>query len=144
MNPDHYQVLGLPADASITEVKTAFRSAALRLHPDKATPDSASQEEFLRVQQAWRVLGDPQLRQAYDRQLQAAAAQTQVQVNERLTACQLETCHVEGEAECLSWPCRCGGAYIVLLDDTVGYGEVLVPCSTCSLYVAVLGNQHGP
>ena len=32
---DHYDVLGVPADASSTAIKKAFRAAALEHHPDK-------------------------------------------------------------------------------------------------------------
>lgn len=142
MHSDHYAALGVPLEASAEEVKAAYRRAALRLHPDKAAaPDAAPAEDFLRVQHAWEVLGDPDRRSEYDRQLGLLAAQAEVQVNEHVQVQEMHLSRLDpSSAECLTWPCRCGGTYCLLLED-VSDGrhseEVLVPCNTCSLYIAV-------
>ncbi len=33
--PDHYEVLGVGLEASISEIRKAFRAKALEFHPDK-------------------------------------------------------------------------------------------------------------
>ncbi|KXZ42769.1 hypothetical protein GPECTOR_119g400 [Gonium pectorale] len=58
----HYEVLGVPYDASPAEIRQAYREAARRYHPDKGGAAAA----FARVQAAWEVLGDPRSRAAYD------------------------------------------------------------------------------
>eukprot|EP00965_Chrysotila_dentata_P128918 4262478-Pleurochrysis_carterae.AAC.3 len=50
-------VLGIRADADVSEIKAAFRSAALRHHPDHG----GCSEHFLKVQAAYRELMDAQV-----------------------------------------------------------------------------------
>ncbi|GAB3365754.1 MULTISPECIES: DnaJ domain-containing protein [Giesbergeria] len=62
---DHYAALGLGSDASLADIKKAFRQKASFYHPDKnPAPDAAAR--FRAVQQAYEVLSDPEERQAYD------------------------------------------------------------------------------
>jgi hypothetical protein len=61
--PDPYEVLGVPATATASEIRAAYRSAARRLHPDAGGSADAMQ----RLNGAWQVLQDPGRRAAYDR-----------------------------------------------------------------------------
>lgn len=70
MPKNYYLVLGVPADASREDIKAAFRRRALELHPDRSGMGSAP---FLEVQEAYRVLGDPEQRRRYDREHQSLA-----------------------------------------------------------------------
>ncbi|XP_062204289.1 DNAJ protein JJJ1 homolog [Phragmites australis] len=65
----YYEVLGLPRDCSLTDIKLAFRRLALSLHPDKQPPGSdiaAATAAFQELQHAHSVLSDPQERAYYD------------------------------------------------------------------------------
>jgi len=70
--PTHYEVLGIPPQASAAEVRAAYRAAARSVHPDAGGSPVAMQA----VNAAWRVLGDPGRRAAYDATLRAAGAGT--------------------------------------------------------------------
>jgi len=62
-----YAVLGVPPDATEEEVKRAYRALARRYHPDSGSA-SASTARFREIDAAYRVLGDPDRRRAYDQQ----------------------------------------------------------------------------
>ena len=65
---DPYEVLGLEKSASADQVKSAYRKAALRHHPDKASPDDKEEahKKFQEVAFAYAVLSDERRRKRYD------------------------------------------------------------------------------
>lgn len=64
LNP--YDELGVSRTADASEIKRAYRRAALERHPDVSKSPNA-QEEFQRVQDAYRMLSDKTARARYDR-----------------------------------------------------------------------------
>ncbi|MCG8592113.1 MAG: DnaJ domain-containing protein, partial [Proteobacteria bacterium] len=64
---DYYEVLGVPRDASEADLKKAYRKLALEYHPDRNPDDSAAEERFKEVSEAYAVLSDEQKRAQYDR-----------------------------------------------------------------------------
>jgi molecular chaperone DnaJ len=64
---DYYAVLGVPRSASTEEIKRAFRSLALKHHPDRNPGDAEAERRFREAAEAWEVLGDPDQRARYDR-----------------------------------------------------------------------------
>nr|CAG4651925.1 EOG090X085R [Triops cancriformis] len=68
----HYEVLGVPRDASDDEIKKSYRKLALKWHPDKNLDNQeAAQKEFLLVQAAFEVLSDSHERAWYDNHREA-------------------------------------------------------------------------
>jgi len=57
-----YDALGVAPNATLQEIKTAYRQASLRSHPDRG----GSHEAQVRVNLAWETLSDPISRQAHD------------------------------------------------------------------------------
>ncbi len=66
-NRDYYNVLGVPRNASIADVKKAYRALAHKWHPDKNQGDDEAASRFKDITEAYRVLGDPDQRARYDR-----------------------------------------------------------------------------
>ena len=64
MTADHYAALGLSANASLSDIKKAFRQKASFYHPDKNdAPDAA--QRFQAVQKAYEVLSADEALQTY-------------------------------------------------------------------------------
>jgi curved DNA-binding protein CbpA len=68
-DPDLYQLLGVPRGASREEITQAWRRRARAEHPDARPADADAAGRFRAVAEAYRVLGDPARRTAYDRAL---------------------------------------------------------------------------
>lgn len=60
-----YKILGLSSDASLAEIKRAYREKVKLYHPD-LTGDVTHQDEFNEVVQAYRVLSDSRQRSIFD------------------------------------------------------------------------------
>ncbi|MGB5925128.1 MAG: DnaJ domain-containing protein [Dehalococcoidia bacterium] len=67
MAKDYYGILGIPKNASDTEIKKAYRRLAMQYHPDRNPgKDKWANEKFKEINEAYGVLGDPQKRRQYD------------------------------------------------------------------------------
>jgi DnaJ-class molecular chaperone len=64
-NRTHYDTLGVKQDASIAEIKKAFRELSLQTHPDVAK-DKQQGERFKLIVEAYRVLSNTKERAMYD------------------------------------------------------------------------------
>jgi Ca-activated chloride channel family protein len=63
-----YDRLGIPRDASVDEIRFAYRELARRLHPDRNVR-AGETELFLEVQHAYETLSNPEKKKAYDSSL---------------------------------------------------------------------------
>jgi molecular chaperone DnaJ len=63
---DFYKVLGVDKKASADEIKKRYRALARDLHPDKTKGDSAKEERFKAVSEAYEILSDAKKRAEYD------------------------------------------------------------------------------
>lgn len=65
MLPDYYQTLGVGRNASLAEIKKAYRQLALRYHPDRNKASDAHQT-FIEINEAYLILADDEARAKYD------------------------------------------------------------------------------
>ncbi len=63
---DLYATLGVTRSATTDEIKRAYRGLARKYHPDKNPNDEEAARIFKEAAEAWRVLGDNELRAKYD------------------------------------------------------------------------------
>ena len=62
MQIDPYKILGVPPNASLLDIKYAYRELVKKHHPDHG----GDEQKILSINAAWEVLGDIEKRQAYD------------------------------------------------------------------------------
>lgn len=78
---DHYTVLGVPQDAPLSALASAYRARSLQLHPDKVASNASLTaqekrergEQFMQLQQAYHVLTQADTRHQYDIALKGQA-----------------------------------------------------------------------
>ncbi|XP_053685720.1 dnaJ homolog subfamily C member 24-like [Sabethes cyaneus] len=132
----HYQVLGVAPDATHEEIRKAYQSLALRYHPDKMRSSSSSSRapiEFIRIDEAWKILRDAETRRIYDAELMQRTCREDYFVNEVLTA---KDFNYDRDEDHRCRNCRCGGLYI--LPEDLNSGEsCYIACDECSLVVQV-------
>lgn len=63
---DYYKLLGLSRDATVKEIKKAYRQKSLEYHPDKNKEEGAA-EKFAEIARAYEVLSSDEKRPIYDR-----------------------------------------------------------------------------
>jgi molecular chaperone DnaJ len=63
---DYYEVLGIDRNADETAIKRAYRTLAMKYHPDRNPGDAEAVERMKEINEAYAVLTDAQKRQLYD------------------------------------------------------------------------------
>ncbi|OHC75670.1 MAG: molecular chaperone DnaJ [Rhodospirillales bacterium RIFCSPLOWO2_12_FULL_58_28] len=65
--PDFYELLGIKRNADADDIKKAYRTLAMKHHPDRNPGDADAEKKFKEISHAYEILKDEQKRAAYDR-----------------------------------------------------------------------------
>lgn len=68
---NRYSTLGVKPNASIPEIKKAYRRLAMEHHPDKNPNNRASEKKMLEINEAYEILSDEMEKKKYDADLMA-------------------------------------------------------------------------
>jgi len=128
--PSHYEILGVPASAAHEALRTAYRRAAQRHHPDRQPQDRGAQDRMAAINEAYAVLSHPQRRASYDQWLRARQARSRA---EAAAAAAQPTRFSSG------WPWGLVAATMAIAFGTVG--AVMYRTALPTLAVAA---QHAP
>jgi curved DNA-binding protein len=66
---NYYEMLGVTKSASSSEIKQAYRTLAIKYHPDRNLGNKAAEEKFKDINEAYEVLSDQTRRVQYDQSL---------------------------------------------------------------------------
>lgn len=146
-----YEVLGVGTDATVAEIKLAYRHRVLEAHPDKHGGAALAGEVIPQLQQAYATLVDAGARQQYDeRWAKELQKRGHTQSGAGLDVYSLAD-FSEHESE-RGWVytrqcprCTAEGGFEVLEGQLEEFGtesgdggwEVLLQCTSCSLWLKV-------
>jgi len=63
---DYYDILGVTKKSTPEEIKKAYRSLAMKYHPDRNQGDKTAEGKFKEASEAYQVLSDPKKKSSYD------------------------------------------------------------------------------
>ncbi|KAG8758284.1 hypothetical protein FRC12_010049 [Ceratobasidium sp. 428] len=139
---NYYGLLGVAQNASTLDIRRSYRTALLKVHPDKHTQQQSREERspalmISQLQDAFQTLTDPNRRATYDQLLkEGMGIATMTPVIQR-PAHEVSLDEFDSEEAIeedgnitsrWSYPCRCGGLFIIkereLEEVWVGYEAV--------------------
>jgi curved DNA-binding protein CbpA len=157
INLTHYDVLGVASDASYQDIKASFHRLARLKHPDKLlsssscppaeeslSSTSANKEEFERIQLAWKCLGNPETRSAYDQKLYAERSRQAEKRAIPLTIRDDFQTAVDEETgdKAYVYDCRCGQELQLFDDEWDAENKeeaICIECTNCCFVYRVSG-----
>ncbi|XP_076119828.1 dnaJ homolog subfamily C member 24 [Alosa pseudoharengus] len=136
---DWYSVLGASPTDGLQELKQKYQKLVLLYHPDKqgldVAPGDADQrlQQFIEVDQAWKILSNAETKREYDLQLRAQELKQSWPVDAQVF---LEDMDWDSDTQSYTYGCRCGGEFIIGTEEMVEE-EAIVCCDTCSLSIEI-------
>lgn len=132
MNENYYTVLGVKESAALEEIKNKYKELIKLYHPDKQLQQSS--EEFIKVNEAWKVLSNEKLRKEYDSSLLQNDLKEQP-----LIYAEVNLNEMNFEDDVCNYPCRCGDYFVISrteIDD-----DCLIECAECSNSILIRFNK---
>lgn len=137
---DFYKVLRIPNDSDQQEIKKAYFSRSLELHPDKIN-DPEKKDEFKKkfqvLSEIYKILSNHETRTEYDRQIVHSC-----KTCDESDACDeipITWCHRENGS--YSYDCRCSGSFVLeesYLSRTEPADVFIIDCDSCSNSVKIV------
>lgn len=155
---NYYEILNCHPLDTIEEIKRSYQALILKHHPDKQNTTTENDVElFYRIDEAWKVLRDPEQRKKYDAEMKQHKFNDEPIVHAKIYRNDFE---FDTDSQSYLYPCRCGG-YFVLPDDCIESNEcdnsvmnsstsensdendeIYIECDECSFVVQLLSNRN--
>ncbi|MCO5599145.1 hypothetical protein L7F22_053245 [Adiantum nelumboides] len=119
----HYAVLRVAEDATFAQIRASYLSSLLALHPDKQNQETSASSDFLRLQEAWHVLKEPQSRSTYDRHLASSRLFLNNVLADEVPLQDMNRELFEADAA-YTFPCRCGDFFTLLSQEVDEWQDV--------------------
>lgn len=141
---DLYSILGCEDNATFDELKKRYQKLALKFHPDKiASHDEEKSDvshpvEFSKINFAWNILSDADLRKQYDIKWKQRCISQEWPIQDDVCVEEFDKSDVSDLDENMyTYPCRCGGLFVISETD-IQIKFDIVCCDTCSLSIRIL------
>jgi diphthamide biosynthesis protein 4 len=134
-----YDVLGVPHNAATDEIRRAYHRLAREQHPDRSCDAPEGHQAFVRLQQAWEVLREPEQRRRYDAALDAEryALLRASALTHDVDLSDMEYAEDGCGGGVWSFACRCG-AMFKLTESQLSAGIETLECHSCTLSIRPL------
>ena len=130
---DLYLILQCDPTSTQEQLKQSFKRLALQHHPDKGPSGDGS--FFVKLNNAWEILGNQELRQEYDVKWRERCIVQDRPIHEEIEFSEL---YSDESEEIYSYPCeKCEGVFILTKTDAKLRFDI-VCCDTCSSAIRVL------
>lgn len=131
MSDNFYEILNCDQNASTEDIKKSYQTLILKYHPDKQKQNT---ETFIRLNDAWNVLRDPDKRRTYDAEISQRKFSENRIVHEVVNL--IEDFRFDQETNTYSRDCRCGGIFVISKDE-IDVSDSYLECDECSLLILV-------
>lgn len=130
---DYYEILNSSEHSTFEDIKKSYQNLLLKHHPDK-NENNQENENFFKLDRAWKVLRDTEMRQRYDAERAQQEFVEKPIVNEVLSRRDL----TYNKSGIYHQNCRCSGQYSIAKDEIESTVDNLyVSCSDCSLVIEI-------
>lgn len=157
---NYYEILNCQPDDTIEEIKKSYQALILKHHPDKQNSNDQNDVQlFYQIDEAWKMLRDPEQRKRYDAEMNQHKFNDEPIVHAKVYQSDFE---FDTESQSNLYPCRCGG-YFVLPEDCIDSKncdnsinsssaskindddeeEIYIECDECSFAIQLLSNRKG-
>lgn len=132
-NENLYSVLECDSSATSEELKYKYQQLIKKYHPDKqGNEDNATNEAFLKIDKAWKILRDPESRKQYD----ASQCQDDFAEHSLIYAYLSDDDLSFDENNVAYYPCRCGNNFVIEKCDLVK-NKLIIECEECTNCICV-------
>ncbi|KAK6192416.1 hypothetical protein SNE40_003885 [Patella caerulea] len=154
-----YSVLDCGDFSGIDELRRSYIKLVKKYHPDKAVPSentpqyslpdatgdrhtspSNSNDTFIKIDKAWKILSDTELRKRYDIVLKQRLLSQDWPIQDEVMIGDFEV-DDDDDDDHLLHQCRCGGYYVLSKDD-MKFELDFVCCDSCTLCVKILYEEE--
>ena len=130
---DLYLILQCDPTSTQEQLKQNYRRLALEYHPDKCPSTDGS--FFVKLNNAWEILGNQELRQEYDVKWRERCIAQDRPIHEEVEFSELYSDETE---DMYSYPCeKCEGVFILTRTDAKLRFDI-VCCDSCSSAIKIL------
>ncbi|XP_071830589.1 dnaJ homolog subfamily C member 24-like [Apostichopus japonicus] len=135
-----YDVLGVSNNVSPEEMKKRYHERLVKYSPDKLG-HGADKEEiekamqlYLKLQEAWKILNDPEKKRRYDAELAAKSLRYESPSENAVDVSEMD---YDSDEDVYFYHCRCGGDFEFRGPSV----PTDITCNTCSLSLCVTANR---